>query len=102
MIDFWPWRDETEVGAPLLIISLSALFSTVLISLLSSTDGLSISKFYLAFAGLLLIKQRRLLVQYIEAGYVLYCIVLFRQLPYILVMGVVPSLLGNVCVYVCM
>ena len=30
------------------------------------------------------------------------CIVLFRQLPYILVMGVVPSLMGNVCVYVCM
>ena len=31
---------------------------------------------------------------------VVYCIVLFRQLPYI-VMGVVPSLIANVCVYVC-
>ena len=69
MIDLWLWRDEIEVGAPLLIISLSVLLSTVLISLLSSTDGLSISMFYLAFAGLLLIKQRRLLVQCIEAGY---------------------------------
>ena len=35
-----------------------------------------------------------------SANIVLYCTV--RQLPYILVMGVVPSLMGNVCVYVCM